>query len=134
MKNAVVVDNSALIEVVVAAPADRQLLRRLACSVGCAPEVLDAEALNTLRRLALRGVLTDEQATSAMYQVAAAPIRRFEHRPLLRRAWELRHSVSGADALYVALAEELDVPLVTCDAKLAGSHGHEAAVELYEIS
>jgi predicted nucleic acid-binding protein len=32
----------------------------------------------------------------------------------------------------VVLAEVLDAPLITCDAKLARSHGHEAHVELVE--
>jgi predicted nucleic acid-binding protein len=129
----VIVDNSALIEIVAGQP-DRQLLKRLWTTSGCAPEVLDAEALNTLRRLALRGLLTDGQATAAMRQVADAPIARCPHRPLLSRAWELRHSVAGSDALYVALAEQLDSPLVTCDAKLANSHGHGAKIELYPTS
>jgi predicted nucleic acid-binding protein len=131
MTDVVVVDNSALIEVVTGKATDRQLIRRLTLSSGCAPEVIDAEALNTLRRLMMRGVLTDEQATGAMSLVADSPIRRFQHRPLLQRAWQLRHSVSGGDALYVSLAEHLGVPLVTCDAKLAGSHGHDVKVELY---
>lgn len=134
MTDVIVVDNSALIEVVAGKPADLRLVRRLTTSAGCAPEVIDAEALNTLRRLTLRGWLTDEEATHAMGRVADSPIRRFEHRPLLARAWQLRHSVTGADALYVSLAEHLDVPLVTCDARLAGSNGHSATIELYPVS
>ena len=134
MNDVIVIDNSALIEVLVGEPADSQLSRRLIVSSGCAPEVIDAEALNTLRRLNRRGVLTDQQATAAMVKVIDSPIHRVPHRGLLPRAWELRDSVAGADALYLALAEQLGVPLVTCDAKLAGSHGHSAKVELYPNS
>lgn len=64
----------------------------------------------------------------------APPVTRAPHRPLLRRVWELRHSIRPYDAAFVALAERLDVPLVTCDARLAKSNGHTAEVELYPIS
>jgi len=53
---------------------------------------------------------------------------------LIERIWELRHTITAYDASYVALAELLDVPLVTCDAKLATSNGHKAEIELYESS
>jgi predicted nucleic acid-binding protein len=49
---------------------------------------------------------------------------------LLHRAWELRRSVTAHDAMYIALAEALDAPLVTRDAKLARAHGHRARIEL----
>jgi len=32
--------------------------------------------------------------------------------------------------MYVALAEALDAPLVTADARLARAHGHRARIEL----
>jgi predicted nucleic acid-binding protein len=51
---------------------------------------------------------------------------------LLVRAWHLRDSLSTYDAVYVALAELLDAPLVTCDSRLAASGGHDAAIELFE--
>jgi predicted nucleic acid-binding protein len=49
---------------------------------------------------------------------------------LLPRIWQLRDSASAYDAAYLALAEALDAPLLTCDGKLARSHGHTAKVEL----
>ncbi|HWD23638.1 MAG TPA: type II toxin-antitoxin system VapC family toxin [Burkholderiales bacterium] len=59
-------------------------------------------------------------------------IERHAHADLLPRIWQLRESVSARDASYIALAEALDAPLVTCDAKLARSHGHSAQIELIE--
>jgi predicted nucleic acid-binding protein len=38
--------------------------------------------------------------------------------------------MTAYDGAYVALAEALDAPLLTCDARLAGSHGHRATIEL----
>jgi predicted nucleic acid-binding protein len=44
----------------------------------------------------------------------------------------LRESVTAYDAAYVTLAEALNAPLLTCDGKLARSHGHRAKIELIE--
>jgi len=49
---------------------------------------------------------------------------------LLRRVWELRHNLTAYDAVYVALAEVLDAPLLTRDRRLDATAGHEARVEL----
>ena len=48
------------------------------------------------------------------------------------RAWKLRENVTAYDAMYVALAEALDAPMVTCDAPLARAPGHRAHIELIE--
>lgn len=45
--------------------------------------------------------------------------------------WELRENLTAYDAAYVALAETLDAPLITKDARLAHASGHRATVELY---
>jgi predicted nucleic acid-binding protein len=42
----------------------------------------------------------------------------------------LRDAVRGWDAMYVALAEALDVPLVTVDVRLAGAPGPTCAIEV----
>jgi predicted nucleic acid-binding protein len=49
---------------------------------------------------------------------------------LLPRIWELRHKVTAYDAVYLALAETLVAPLVTCDARLASAPRHAAKVEV----
>ena len=60
------------------------------------------------------------------------PARRHQTRSLWPRAWELRTNLSAYDALYVALAEQLDAPLVTADARLARAPGLRCVVELAE--
>jgi predicted nucleic acid-binding protein len=57
-------------------------------------------------------------------------IPRHEHRPLVRRVWGLRTSLAAYDAVYVALAEALAAPLLTCDAKRARAHRYKAKIEL----
>lgn len=129
-----VVDTSALMEFLVGADPDHALVQRLLTSTSAAPQLLTAESLHVLRKLAQRGMITDEQAEEALDNLLDVPIALIDHPPLARRAWELRHAVSAYDALYLALAEELDVPLVTCDARLAGASGHKADVEVYPMS
>jgi predicted nucleic acid-binding protein len=55
-------------------------------------------------------------------------LTRYPHDVLLGRVWELRGNLTAYDAVYVALAEALDAPLVTCDAKLAAAPGHRARI------
>jgi len=50
--------------------------------------------------------------------------------PLLERMWELRSNITAYDAAYVALAERLDSPLITCDAKLTTASGASCAFDL----
>jgi predicted nucleic acid-binding protein len=49
---------------------------------------------------------------------------------LIERAWELRAHLTIADGVYVALAELLDAPLLTLDARLARAGGHGATIGL----
>jgi predicted nucleic acid-binding protein len=75
--------------------------------------------------------VSSAHAADARLDLAALPLRRYPHGPFVERAWELRHNVSAYDAMYVALAELLDVPLVTCDASLARAQGVRAQIEVY---
>ncbi len=59
-------------------------------------------------------------------------LARYPHTTLLPRIWELRQNVTAYDAAYIALAETLDAPLITTDAKLARASGIRTEVELYE--
>ena len=67
-----------------------------------------------------------------MADLIELPLQRAPHRPLLRRCWELRHNLTSYDACYVALAEALDVPLLTADERLAGAPGLRCTVELLD--
>ena len=86
----------------------------------------------TSRRLVQLGDLTPARAQEALDDHAALVVDRHAHRELLPRIWQLRESISAYDAAYVALAEALEAPLLTCDAKLARSHGHRAKMALVE--
>jgi predicted nucleic acid-binding protein len=69
------------------------------------------------------------RAEEALADLATLPLERYSHRLVLARAWRLRANLTLYDAAYVALAELLDAPLVTCDAALARAP-HSAKVEV----
>ncbi|HEY4943022.1 MAG TPA: type II toxin-antitoxin system VapC family toxin [Rhizomicrobium sp.] len=95
-----------------------------------APHLLDLEFTQALRRLTFSSDLDENMAELALDELSVWRIERHAHTDFLRRIWQLRHSVSAYDACYVALAEELGAPLMTCDAKLSRSRGHRAKIVL----
>jgi predicted nucleic acid-binding protein len=85
-----------------------------------APELIEPETLNALRRLVLAGSVTDERATEAASDLADTRLIRYPHAALRPRVWALRHNLTAYDAMYLALAEALDHSvLVTGDRGLA---------------
>lgn len=88
-----------------------------------APYVVDIEVMGACRSLAQRNVVSDVVAHAAVDAFGRMPVARYPHMVLRERMWELRDSVSAPDAAYVALAEALDVALVTTDRRLARAHG-----------
>jgi predicted nucleic acid-binding protein len=129
-----VIDTSALIEVLTGKDPDPKLRQRVLLGDLAAPELLDPESSHVLRKLASKGDIIESEAGEVLKDIRDMPIARSPHRPLMDRAWELRKAVATYDAYFVALAEQLDVPLITCDGKLARSHGHSAKIELYPAS
>lgn len=98
-----------------------------------APDLLVFEVVAVLRRLALRGRLPDVRAAGALEDLGDLPVELLPSLPLRRRAWELRRNLTVADALFVALAEQLGEPLATKDAALASSAATHGALELLRL-
>ena len=94
------------------------------------PHLIDAEVAHALRRHAAVGAIGAERGRELLADFVDLPMQRYPHDWLLPRVWELRHNFSAYDAIYVALAEALDAPLVTRDARLAVAPGHSAKVEV----
>ena len=126
----VVVDASVLFEVVADTGRAEPWRARLAADPDhVAPQLVDAEVLAVIQRAHRSGALDDTAATLAVDDLRTWPGERWAHRPLLARAWELRGHVRAYDALYVALAEALDAPLLTLDRRLAAAPGLRCRVE-----
>ena len=95
-----------------------------------APHLLDLEVGQVLRRLTREGIVLPARADQAVQDLLDMRLTRYPHFALLPRIWQLRHNLTAYDAAYVALAEALDAPLVTCDGKIASASGHHARVEV----
>lgn len=95
-----------------------------------APHLVDAEVGHALRRNVRHGKIESVAASRALEELISMPLRRANHAALIPRAWELRDNLSFYDALYVALAEILEQPLLTFDARLARANGIRAEVEV----
>jgi predicted nucleic acid-binding protein len=95
-----------------------------------APELVDLEVISVLRRQVRAGAVEVRRAALALADLAALPLRRAAHRPLLARCWELRDNLTVYDASYVALAEALDVTLLTGDRRLARAAGPRCHIEV----
>ena len=94
-----------------------------------APHLLDIEVLSVLRGLVLGGKLDRHDAVRALEDHFAFTITRHQAAPLAESIWQLRHQFTSYDASYLALAEALQAPLLTCDAKLA-TGGHNAEIHV----
>jgi predicted nucleic acid-binding protein len=87
------------------------------------PHVFDVEVVNVVRKLVLSGKIARVQGAERVSQLSDFPLRRYPHVQLLDRVWELHPTVTPADACFVALAEALDMPLVTTDRRLGRASG-----------
>ena len=125
----IIVDASAMVEALVGRAPHEELLNALSGDVD-APHLLDVEVLSVLRGLLRGGKLDAPTAEQARLDYFAFTITRHETAPLADRIWQLRHQFTSYDASYLALAEALQAPLYTCDAKLA-AHGHNATVRIF---
>ena len=88
-----------------------------------APHLMPVEAANILRLAARNGDISEDNASLAHADLLALSVELFAYEPLASRVWELRANVTAYDALYVALAEALDLTLATLDARLTRAPG-----------
>jgi predicted nucleic acid-binding protein len=127
-----VVDASVLAEYLGGGPSGERAGRRLldAQEALWAPHLVDAEVGHVIRRAVSFRELSPERGRAALVDLSELPLKRIAHVGLLGRAWELRANLSFYDALYVALAEGLELPLLTLDARLGAAPGHRARVDV----
>ncbi len=129
-----VLDTSVVIDFLladgVAADVEEMLARE---GTAAAPDLLVFEVLAVLRRDVSRQVLHPERARGAIEDLGDLPVELFGTLPLRRRAWELRQNMTAADALFVALAEDLGETLVTKDRGLASAARVHARIETLEL-
>jgi len=128
----IVVDASAVLEVLLRTSVATAIEHRMFAPGETlhAPHLLDVEVAQVVRRYAASGDIDAERGRAALTDLADLPLRRYPHTILLPRMWRLRANLTAYDAAYIALAEALACPLLTCDRRLAGAPGHGATVEV----
>ena len=94
------------------------------------PAIFDVEVLHSLRRSEAIGGTDEVLIQAAVADLDDLRAIRHDHALLRPRIWALRDNLTAYDAAYVALAEAFDAPLLTTDARLARSTGHQASIEL----
>lgn len=128
----IVVDTSAVLDALLAKPVNEPLIDRIRQDGDLhSTHLLDVELLHGLRRLVSTGELDEERADEVRADFAGLALTRYPHMHLADRIWELRTTLTAYDAAFVALAEVLDIALITSDGGIARSHGHRARVELF---
>ena len=115
----VVVDASALVELLLQSERAPAVLQAVGATDMVAPDTINPEVLSTLRRFERIGELRAGRAIQAVDDLLDADVRRFPTLPLLPESWALRANLTPYDACYVALSRELRCPLVTADLKLS---------------
>jgi predicted nucleic acid-binding protein len=129
----VVIDTSAVVCVLTdhgtAGKAARDRLRAVAGLA--APGLLDYEVVSALLGMTRGAKITQREAEKALTDFQALALTRHETLILWQRVRALHHNISPYDAQYVALAETLGVPLLTCDARIKRSGAARCAVEVF---
>ncbi len=125
-------DASALVLALIGKTEAADVLRqRLPGIRGHAPHLIDAEVGNVLRRHERDGRISADEARRALRAGGALIEHRYPHAgPLADLAWTWRRSVTFYDALYVALAARLGVPLITADRRLSSAPEITCQVEV----
>lgn len=114
----VVVDASALVDLLLGNDVGAAVATRLAGHALHAPAHLDAEILPALGRLHRAGEIDANGVEAMLTRLTASPIRRHPVTNLLIGAWSKRHQLRLADGLYVELAASRALPLITTDGRL----------------
>ncbi|HXH57526.1 type II toxin-antitoxin system VapC family toxin [Iamia sp.] len=120
----IVVDASVLVSALADQGRDaRWAAEHVAGSRLAAPHHAVVEVANVLRRLEGASLINSTAGALAHHDLVALRIDLYPYRPFAARVWVLRHNVTAYDAAYLALAEALDIPLVTLDRRMAGAPG-----------
>jgi predicted nucleic acid-binding protein len=128
----IVLDASAAIEWLLQSPLGIKIDRRISSPSESlhAPHLLDVEVAQVLRRNVRDEAISVQRGQEALDDLSQLALHRYPHDFLIPRVWDLRATLTAYDAVYVALAELLDAPLLTCDHGIAAASGHCASVEV----
>ena len=114
----IVIESSAMVEALVGDPANPNLLALLADEELHAPALLDFEVASALRGHVVGGKLDPVRLEEAVEDFVAFRIERHPMTDLLGHMLDLRDNFTVDDAAYLVLAQALEAPVISADAKL----------------
>lgn len=114
-----VIDASAIVDLLVEGPRTAGVEWRVGGAKLASPDLVGLEVLSALARLERAGQLTRGSADAARDAWGRTSVRRLPLGFIEDRVWTLRERVRLSDAYYVACAELLRAPLLTCDVRLS---------------
>jgi predicted nucleic acid-binding protein len=126
----IVLDASAAVELLLTTDVGDRVADRLIEEAIHAPHLITVEVTHAMRRAVQLGATSPFRARAVLRDLVALEVVKYGHDDLIGRALALRDNLTAYDAVYIALAELLDSPVVTCDGRLARSRGHRAQIEL----
>ena len=97
------------------------------------PYLLDGEVISALLGLISGQKISEQEADAALSSYRAFPVERQDVLPLWPRLKILHANLSACDAQYVALAEALNVSLITADARIKRSGAARCKVEVFDL-
>lgn len=116
----IVTDASAIADLLLAKPSALPIRTALSPHTELhVPEHFHAEVLSVLRRHRLTGRLTEVRAGRALAELAALRAITYPILQLMLPIWRFQANLSVYDAAYLALAQRLDIGLITLDGGLA---------------
>lgn len=125
-----VLDASVLIEILSGSEHGIALLNRIdQCKNLIVPEFFYIEVTNGIRKLKAKRILEHWEADRAFNHLLSLRVIPYPVIPMLPNIWQLHENITPYDAAYVILAESLNLPLLTLDARLARANGHQAQIE-----
>ncbi|WP_328657205.1 type II toxin-antitoxin system VapC family toxin [Nocardia salmonicida] len=118
----IVLDASAMVDLLVRNDRTDAVSKRISAAVLHVPAHFDVEVLSALGRLNRADLVSAAEVETALGRLARAPLTRHHVVNLTTGAWNRRAAIRLADALYVELAEQFEMPLVTTDGRLARAY------------
>ena len=123
-----VVDASVAVEILLRTPTGDQAWTMIETGEVCCPDLLDAEVLSVLRKLALTKVISARRAEEALDDLADWEMERLSTSSLVKSAWRYRHNLSSYDAIYVAAARRVGATVITADGPLSRAPGVDVSI------
>jgi predicted nucleic acid-binding protein len=123
-----IVDASAFVELLLNTPKAAQVRSALGDRPMHAPDFMAVEVTSVIRKFERTKALSVQRCEEAIADLSDAPVRWLKVSNLSGDCWQMRNNISTYDGFYVALANELAMPLVTADLRLAAAPNIGATV------